>query len=544
MEGIEIGSVGISDFAGWWEYHAGKRPDRLAFADGHRQFTWEEAGQTARCLSHALLNLGLAQDELVASWLPNWVESYLLHVACERAGLAWMPIPSSLREHEVRPILERAGARTVFVAGKWRRMNYAEAICEMRSSLPQLRHVVGVRLRESGNLISWEELVSAEEKHWPEVKSPGPLILPTSGTTGRPKFAYFSTSSWLLRGQLQAELFRLKTEDVLLAMAPGIGPSIPPLFAAPVAGSTVVLLDRLEAEEILALLEREKVTIVCAVPAQIAAIVYRRDWEPRRCQSVRLWYTTGAPMPLALAEKVEKETGALFLSGYGGMDFGGWTVPSLDDPPEIRQRTVGRPRGGTEIQLVDDEGREVAPGEVGEIWGRGPCCALGYYQDEESRREKWTEDGWFRTGDLGRWDGQGNLVIVGRKKEIIRRGAQTVVPAEIEQVLLAHPKVLEAAVIGLPDPLMGERVCACVLSQPGESLSFDQMIDFFKQRKMAPYKWPELLEVIHEMPRRGGKIDLEALRSEVLRRMGNADKRGRGEKTLTQIHRSKGNQVG
>lgn len=508
----------LSTFAAWWENNALQWPHRLALADGSHRLTWKEAASIARRLTSALLALDLKTGEVVASWLPNWIEFYILHVACERAGLAWLPIPASLREHEVKAILARAGARVMFAAGKWGRTNFAEAIRMLRPHLPHLSYLIGIRVEQKAELLTWEELAAKTEKELPVVKSPGPLILPTSGSTGVPKFAHFSASSWLLRGRLQAELLRLGPEDLFLAMAQGIGPSIPPLFAAPVAGSGVLLMDRLQAEEILTLLEEEKITVVCGVPAQLATLVYHPTWEPQRCRSVRLWYTTGAPMPQALAEKLEGETGAPVLSGYGGMDFGGWTVPSLDDPPEIRHRTVGKPRGGTEIRLVDEAGRDAAPGEAGEIWGRGPCCAMGYYKDEENTREKWTNDGWFRTGDLGRWDRQENLVIVGRKKEIIRRGAQTVVPAELEELLMAHPKVLKAAVIGLPDPVMNERACACILPRPGQSFAFDEMIDFFKKRQVAPYKWPERLEIVSDMPLRGDKINKETLKSEILKK--------------------------
>ncbi|TAK06802.1 long-chain fatty acid--CoA ligase, partial [bacterium] len=229
----------IADFASWWDRNALRWPHKLALFDSRHRLTWEGAARAARCLSSALLALGLRPGEVVASWLPNWVESYILHTACEHAGLAWLPIPVSLREYEVKPILERVEARALFVAGRWHRMNYVEAIQQMHPRLPCLRYLVGVRTEEKGDLLSWEKLLSEEGRDFPRPKKPGPLILPTSGSTGVPKFAYFSASSWLLRGRLQAELFRLQPEDLFLAMAEGIGPSIPPLFAASVAGSGV-----------------------------------------------------------------------------------------------------------------------------------------------------------------------------------------------------------------------------------------------------------------------------------------------------------------
>jgi acyl-CoA synthetase (AMP-forming)/AMP-acid ligase II len=196
-------------------------------------------------------------------------------------------------------------------------------------------------------------------------------------------------------------------------------------------------------------------------------------------------------------------------------------VPSLDDPPEIRHRTVGRPRGGTEIRLVDEDSRDVAPDGAGEIWGRGPCCAQGYYRDDEGTRERWTADGWFRTGDIGRKDSGGNLVIVGRKKEVIRRGAQTIIPAELNSCS-SPTRILKVAVIGLPDPRMEERVCAIVVLRPGVSF-FDEMVAFLR-KKLAPYKWPE--QRLVSICRCADKTDKQALKEAIVGRAASIEHSG------------------
>jgi non-ribosomal peptide synthetase component E (peptide arylation enzyme) len=194
------------------------------------------------------------------------------------------------------------------------------------------------------------------------------------------------------------------------------------------------------------------------------------------------------------------------------MDFGGWAVASPSDPPDVRHDTVGRPRGGTQIRLVDEAGRDVPPGEPGEIWGRGPSCASGYFRDDFATREHWTPDGWFRTGDLGRLDDAGNLVVVGRKGDLIRRGGRDIHPAEIEGLLGSHPKIARAAVVGFPDAVLGERACVFVVPRPGAAVTLDEVTRYLRAQRVASFKLPERLELVADLPLRGDKLDRGALR--------------------------------
>ena len=160
-------------------------------------------------------------------------------------------------------------------------------------------------------------------------------------------------------------------------------------------------------------------------------------------------------------------------------------INSPDDPQADRLLTAGRPMRGVEVKLVDDKGKEAPEGAVGEVWVRGATFVSGYYKDPEATSQGWTPDGWFRTGDLGRWDDRGNIVIVGRKKDMIIRGGQNVYPVEIENILITHPKVTAVAVVAMPDPIMGERACAFIVPKAGEDFTFEEMASFLKEKNLA-----------------------------------------------------------
>jgi non-ribosomal peptide synthetase component E (peptide arylation enzyme) len=181
---------------------------------------------------------------------------------------------------------------------------------------------------------------------------------------------------------------------------------------------------------------------------------------------------------------------------------------------------VGRPFEGNEIKLVDESGQEVPKGETGGIVVRGPCGGTGYYKDPQATKEAFTEDGWFSTGDLGKWDEQGNLMLVGRKKDVIIRGGQNIYPVEVEKLLVTHPKVLDAALVGMPHPVMGERACAYIVPKQGEQFTFHEMVSWLREKGVAPYKLPERLEFLDQMPMVADvKVDKKVLREDIARKL-------------------------
>lgn len=517
-----------------WEKNARQQPHKEAVVDRKNRLTWSEAKVWIDSLAHGLLELGLKKGDVLAIQLPNSAELCLLRVACEKAGILSLPILRTMRDKEVEYILRFTGAAGIAIPWQYRGFNYFDMIKDIHARLPALQFVLVSSEKVPEGAISLDDMLqSSREKSWPPYYLEGKgftafepsLLFLTSGSTGFPKFVQYAAVSRLFHGSQLAQFLELNNKDILAALAPAAGgPNIPIYYSAPLTGAKIVLMEHFEPEAALDLIEKEKVTVPCAVPSQLAMLLQSANQRHYYgYKSVRAWYMPASALSSEVARDVEDKIGGIVINGYGAVDFGGSTMPTLDDSREVRFFTVGRPIQGTEFRLVDDNGKEVSPGEVGEIQGRSASCAWGYFRDPEAVRQAWTEDGWFKTGDLGKWDGKGNLIIAGRKKEMIIRGGQNIYPSEIESLLQGHPKVQAAAVVSMPDAIMGEKACAYVVPEKGVEFSFKEMISFLKEKKIAAYKLPERLEIIPQLPMvsEGQKIDKKALREDIANKLAN-----------------------
>jgi len=299
-----------------------------------------------------------------------------------------------------------------------------------------------------------------------------------------------------------------------------VGPLSQAYYVAPLLGMKVAILDRerFEPEQVFQFIHQERVTWLPLVPTLLVQLVE----DPRLDEylnkfdisSLRLIVVSAAPLPFHIAKKAEQRLGAKVVNHFGITDALCITGSSIEAPAEVRWKTVGKMPGGGEIKLVDDEGREVPKGEVGEIRPRGPFVVGAYFHDPKATKEAWTEDGSFITGDLGKFDKHGNLIVVGREKDMIIRGGQNIYPGEIEDLLLTHSRIAHVAVVGMPDRVMGERVCAFIVSRGGMPFTFDEMVNFLREKKMAMFKIPERLELVSDIPRipETKKIDKKLLR--------------------------------
>ena len=493
-----------------WERNAKRNPNGVAVSDGQRALSWQEAKLWTDRLALALIQLGLERDDLLAIQLPNSVELPLIRVACEKAGILSLPLPRTLRQAEMGQCLGFTEAAAVVLPWVFRDFDYFGMIGELRERLPHLRHILIAGDKAPAGALSlneivnqpWEEKIDPtvlEDRHYKPAEVS--LINSTTGSTGPPKFAEYTAAARLLYGRSYVDVLGLTGQDVLAALSPAAGgPNIPIYFAAPQVGAKIVLLSHFEPEAAFDLIQRERVTVACVVPALLAMMVRCPRTDRHDLSSVRYWLSVSAPLGANLAREAEEKLGGIVLNTYGAVDWGGVVFTAPEDSPQVRYFTVGRPRVDTEVRLVDEAGRIVAKGETGELQGRGPSCLSGYYRNPEASAHAWTSDGWLPLGDLGQWDEKGNLILVGRKDELIIRGGQNIQPAEIEDHLVAHPKVKQAAIVGMPDPVMGQKVCAYIVPETADGLKLEEIVSFLRSRQLAPYKLPERLELVDKFP--------------------------------------------
>ncbi len=509
-------------FADLWDRNARLYPDAEAVVDSKTRLTWAQAKLWIDRLALGFLELGFRKDDMLVVQLPNSVELTLLRVATEKAGLLCVPVLRTLRHNEMEYILKHVDAAGVVVLKEFRDFNYLDMVNEIRPRLPGLRHVFVAGEGTPPGSVSIKEMVEKPlEKKYPvnyldSKKMPWnefSIIGHTSGSAGFPKFVEYPICSTMILGIETAKAYRLTHHDTVAALSPAaFGPNMISHICAPIAGAKIVMEEHFEAEEALRIIEREKVTAIGVVPTQLAMMAGHPNLGKYNLSSLRMMRCTGAPLAFHVGANAEEKMKAKLVQCYGAVDYGTICGSDFADSQETCLLTTGRPYHGSEVKLADDNGKDVAAGEVGEVWGRGPHSVSGYFKDPEATKKAW-EGGWYKTGDLGKFRADGTLMVVGRKKDMIIRGGQNIYPAEIEALLVTHPAVLMAAVVSMADDLMGEKACAYIVPRTGKVFTFEEMGAFLKGKGVAPFKIPERLEIADNFPMvaDGQKVDKRTL---------------------------------
>lgn len=513
-----------------WDKCAERYPDKEALADSKIRLTWGEAKRLIDRLALGLLELKIQSDALIVFQLPPSVELFLLRVACEKAGILGLIAARHLRNREMEFIFNKVGnAAGYVIPWKFGGFDYFKMYEEMKPNIPPLRHLIvsGDTIPE-GAISLRAMLEQPLEQKYPHSYLKGrkfaatdtSLIVHTTGTTGMPKLVELAACSRLCQGREWIKTLALTGDDILGMFIPApAGPNTPFYYGAPYIGAKVVILERFDAEEALKLIQRERITFGTFVPTMLVMMTNHPNFSRYDLSSLRFVQVGGAPLPYHTAEELERKLKCPVYQTYGGVDHDPSAMHSIGDPPEVRHLTVGKPNAGSEFRILDDNRRELPRGEIGEVWGRGPACPPGFYRDEKGTWEAW-RTGWINTEDLGKLDEDGNLVLVGRKRDIIIRGGQNIYPSEIEDILCSHPSIADAAVVKMPDAVMGEKCCAYVVLAPGRHLSFDEIVSFLKENKFAPYKLPERVEFVEKLPKLGEqKVAKTVLEQDIIEKL-------------------------
>jgi cyclohexanecarboxylate-CoA ligase len=503
---------------------------KVAAVDAMHRHTYEDLVRLADRIAHGLQGLGLGPGAAVACQLPNWTELLLMILAADRLGAPLTPIPPIYRANELRFILGLLEAPVLVIPETFRNHAYVPMVAGLRAELPRLEHVFVARGTPGEGMRPFADLA---ETAW-EAR-PGRRALPgadpnavnevifTSGTTGEPKGVMHTANTILAIVLPLVERLRFTDRDVVL-MASTIAHQTGYLYGMTlplVLGARMVWLDVWNAAEAARLIEAEGCTYTMGATPFLQDLTYTPALAQHNISALRLFISAGASIPRKLVRDARENLRCAISAGWGMTENGLVSCNGLKDPEDKVCGTDGRPLPGMELAVVEDGDRPQAAGAEGHLLVRGAAQFVGYFKRPDYTRQCHTADGWFRTGDRAVLDAEGYVSITGRSKDIIIRGGENIPVAEVENLLFAHPKVAQVAVVAMPDPRLQERACAFVVPKPGETVTLEEITAYLEARQVAKYKWPERLEVVHEFPTTpSGKIQKFRLRQAVAERLG------------------------
>ena len=481
-----------------------------------RRLTYGQVDAQADALAAALHELGIEAGDRIALTLPNWPEFIVAAFAAARLGAVIVPLNPRFTPPELHYMLRHSESVAVVTAENWEGVDYLARFEQFLGVLPDLQYVVSVGEEDlwyDDRIHQWEDLLSSGDgREYPrrEGGADEPFaILYTSGTMGKPKGVALTHANLMSNAVETAEAIGLTSDDVVFGVnilfnAFGIGTGVLGTMAA---GASLILQDGTDPVATLDIVERERVTVFHGVPTNFILALTQPDRPHRRLDSLRTGIVAGAPVTEELVQRIQRELVPGIRVGYGLTETGNMvSVNRASDPPGKQLGTVGRPLPGVELRVLDVDGSVLPEESVGEVAVRGPGVMQGYYRQPGETAQVFTADGFFLTGDLGMLDEEGYLHILGRRKEMIIRGGFNVYPREVEDRLHAHPAVLDVAVVGLPDEILGEVACACIVPVEGAIVTGEEIRDFCRE-VLADYKVPDLVRFLDEFPLTGsGKV--------------------------------------
>jgi acyl-CoA synthetase (AMP-forming)/AMP-acid ligase II len=521
-------------------------PDRLAQVDGDERMTYKAFGKKVDRLASALVDLGVKPGDKVAMVLPDGNAFPVGMFGIIRMGGVSVGINPTLKPPEFRHILSDSDAVAVIVAEKLNGVDPLKIIREMRAELPLLKHLIVDGQAEEFEINLKELIEGSEVKESFYEADPNELaaLIYTSGTTGLPKgsmHSHYTMLYALIGAEENPPILKLLTKIIkryglgyvwrylknlgkplkaYYSMPPYSGAGTMGVMGLYLAGHTVVHLDHFIPTKVLELIEKEKITGIGLPPALGMMLIRHPKFAEYDLSSMLYVLLAAAPVPSSLIDEFQDKIGCPVINGFGATElFGGPTkLDPFQDSLKVLRETVGKVKPDYEVLIVDDNRQPLPIGEVGELAIRGGVRMLGYYKAEELTRQTFDDDGWYYTGDQATLDEDGYVRIVGRIKDMIIRGGQNIYPAELESVLLTHPKIKQAAVIGVPDAIAGEKVLAYVIPEIGFTVPTPVEVLNFCRKQMAAYKVPANVFYVESFPLNAtGKVLKRVLRENALK---------------------------
>jgi cyclohexanecarboxylate-CoA ligase len=508
----------------------------LIYDPAYGRISYAQAAEQVERLAYGLSSLDIGHGDVVIIQLPNWAPFMILHMALSAIGAVTAMIPIVYREHELTGVINLTEAKALVVPRHFHHFDYATMANSLRQNVATLEHVIlvgGDTADDSSKSVSYEHLMlepweargglASLESLKPSPKDVTALGF-TSGTTGDLKGAVYDTHILHATNLGFIERYGFNEGDRIFGCSP-IGHAVGFTHALRMTltiGGSIVLQERWDPAQALDLLQEEKCTFMAAATPFLMDLVYHPNLEARgRLSSVKLFLCGGASIPEQLMRDAQTALPNTFTSPLWGMtECGGVATCPFDAPREKLFETDGLPCTSMELKVVDPNGNEVAPRENGELMARGAMVTRGYFGRPDLTSESFLDGGWFCTGDQAWMDEDGYIKITGRIKDLIIRGGVNISPTDIESVLFSHPRIASAAVVGMPDPRLGERICAFVILSEGSVLEISTVQEWMTEAGVAKPKWPERIEIVDEFPMTpSGKVQKFRLREMVAERL-------------------------
>lgn len=496
--------------------------DKEVLYDGERRFTYGDLYDEIHALASGLSQIGIKKGDRVAVCLPSWYEFIVIVYAIAKLGAILVPFNTRFRQDEAEYILKDSGAKVAFFPREYDQVNHLAQMSAIKTRVNTLEHIITVRFEEEG-LLSYNQLLQngrGQKLQETEIDPREDLlaIIYTSGTTGRPKGTMLTHYSLVYCNVMRSIAVRMTSDDVVLQTSPFFHiMGLQAILTLAISQVKMVLLEQFKVERVFQMVEQEKVTVMGGVPTMFVLELNHPKFHEYDFSSVRLATMAGSMCPIEVVERVKAEFNCSVVVSYGMTETGPvLSITDLDDDPSIVAETVGKAIQGVELKVVDDDRNELPTGSIGELACRTPGLMKGYWHMPDKTKEVVDEEGWYYTGDLASIDEQGYVRIHGRKKDMVIRGGYNIYPKEIEDKFFMHDAVLDVAIVGLPDSVLGEVTCAAIILKEGYSTTPEELKEYIWD-KVADYKRPDHIVIMDDFPRtHTGKVKKFELRNYIL----------------------------